>query len=319
MKYHLPQNWILTSIGEISIIYSGGTPDRKNYVFYKGDISWVKSGELNYNTIVKTEEYINDIAIENSSAKIFPKGTVLVALYGATAGKLAILGIEATSNQAVAGLIATKSVCNKYLYYYLMQKRDVLLQKRTGAAQPNINQQILVNFTIPIPPLDEQYRIVEKIEELFSDLDKAEDTLKDELQRLKIYELSVLNKLFRKDIEGWENFKIKNLFEFISGGTPSKKQKQFWNGNINWATVKDINTKYISKTIDKITEDGAFNSSVKVANKGDILLVTRISPGKVAISNIEVAINQDLKIVKPKYKEWGSEFLYYLFCAYYKQ
>jgi type I restriction enzyme S subunit len=107
--------WILTSVGEISIIYSGGTPNRKVYNFFKGNIPWVKSGELNYNVIIDTEEHLNDIAIENSSAKIFPKGTVLIALYSTTVGRLAILGIDATTNQAVAGLITTSNMNNKYL------------------------------------------------------------------------------------------------------------------------------------------------------------------------------------------------------------
>lgn len=317
-KYNLPENWILTSIGEISIIYSGGTPDRKNSSFFKGNIPWVKSGELNHNTILVTEENINNSAIEYSSAKIFPKGTVLVALYGSTVGKLAILGIEAATNQAVAGVITTASIYNRYLYYYLMQNRESLLQKRQGGAQPNISQKILSDFVIPLPStLCEQYQIVEKIEELFSELDKAEETLRQGLHQLRIYELSVLNKMFRTD--NWKSVYVKDLFEFIGGGTPSKRQKQLWGGDICWATVKDINAKYLNDTKDKITKEAVSESSTKMAKKGDVILVTRISPGRVSISNVATAINQDLKIVRPRDKRFTSDFMYYLFNAYYKE
>lgn len=316
LTYNLPPNWVLTSISEISIIYSGGTPDRRNRSFFNGNILWVKSGELNYNIITDTEEYITEVAIENSSAKILPKGTVLVALYGATVGKLAILGEAAATNQAIAGVITTDSVLNKYIYYYLMQNREFLLQQRQGGAQPNISQKVLLDLEICVPIIEEQHRIVEKIEELFSELDNAEEILKNELIRIKTYEASILNKLFKSNTKGWDCFFVKDLFEFIGGGTPSKKQKHFWNGEVCWASVKDINGKYLNDTKDKITEEGVLNSSTKMAAKGEVLLVTRISPGRVTILNIDVAINQDLKIVRPKFEHLEAEFIYYLFCAY---
>src|SRR5215217_4349696 len=97
----LPHSWITTTLSEICLIYSGGTPDRKKASFYHGNIPWVKSGELNFNLIISSEEHISIAGIENSSARILPKGSLLVAMYGATVGKLAILGIDAATNQAV--------------------------------------------------------------------------------------------------------------------------------------------------------------------------------------------------------------------------
>ena len=97
----LPSNWATAKLGEICFTTSGGTPSRKVKKFFDGNIPWVKSGELKHNIILDTEEKISDEALDNSSAKIFPKGTLLIALYGATVGKLAFLGIEAASNQAV--------------------------------------------------------------------------------------------------------------------------------------------------------------------------------------------------------------------------
>ncbi|MDN3692280.1 restriction endonuclease subunit S [Chryseobacterium tructae] len=191
-KYNLPEGWAWTTIGEIALLSSGGTPDRGNHSYYNGDIPWVKSGELNHGTIIKTEETITQEAIENSSAKIVPSGTLLIALYGSTVGKLAFLGIDATTNQAVAALKTTSSFESKYLYYYLLHNRERLLQKRVGGAQPNISQKILQVFPIPISTLKEQRVIIQQIESLFSKLDDAEKGLKKAIDSLKIYRQAVL-------------------------------------------------------------------------------------------------------------------------------
>jgi type I restriction enzyme S subunit len=195
-KYNLPQGWLWTTIGDIAILSSGGTPDRGNRSYFKGDIPWVKSGELNYNTITETEETISQEALESSSAKIVPSGTLLIALYGSTVGKLAFMGIDAATNQAVAALKTTKSFESKYLYYYLLHNRERLLQKRVGGAQPNISQKILQAFPIPLASLNEQEIIIHQIESLFSKLDEAEKGLRTANNSLKIYRQALLKNAF---------------------------------------------------------------------------------------------------------------------------
>lgn len=195
-KYNLPENWVWTTIGEITILSSGGTPSRSNQTYFSGDIPWVKSGELNYNVITDTEEKITTIGLDNSSAKIVSSGTLLIALYGATVGRLAFLGIDAATNQAVASIVTPKSFNKKYLYYYLISNRERLLQKRVGGAQPNISQKILNDFTIPIAPMNEQNRIVLKLEEILSSLDKSKEQLENSLNQLGVYRQSILNQVF---------------------------------------------------------------------------------------------------------------------------
>lgn len=325
-KYLLPSHWIWVKLGEVCIIKSGGTPSRKSYKSFNGDIPWVKSGELKYNVIIQTEESITKHAIERSSIKIFPRDTILVALYGSTVGRLAILGIEAATNQAVAALIPPKSLYNKFVYFFLMYKKQHLLHQRQGGAQPNISQKTLTELDFPLPPHSEQNLIVNKIEELFSGLDNAETILNRAKDKLEIYRLSVLQNKFRinqkikhnLDNKGWYFTTLGKLFVFKGGGTPSKKQENYWNGKIPWATVKDINKKYLNSTFDKITIEGFKNSTSEIAKKGSVILVTRISPGRVTIANIDVAINQDLKIIHPK-ETFSSEFIYFLFQAYNKE
>ena len=200
----IPLAWGWAKLGDICDTTSGGTPSRKESKYYGGSIYWVKSGELEHNIITDTEEKITEEAIKNSSAKIFPKGTMLIALYGATIGKLAFLGVAAATNQAVCGIYENKYINSKLLFNYLFFKRQGLVQKSIGGAQPNISQSILKDLQIPFPPLREQHRIVAKIEELFSELDKGVEALKTAQQQLKVYRQAVLQWAFEgKLTEEW--------------------------------------------------------------------------------------------------------------------
>ena len=155
----------------------------------------------------------------------------------------------------------------------------------------------------------EQRAIVAKIEELFSELDKGEEDLNKAQEQLKIYRQAVLKKAFEGN---WPKVTLEELYEFIGGGTPKKGEAQFWNGNIPWASVKDVKNTFLTETKDSISKSGLENSSSKVADTGDVIIVTRISPGNSAICKIKVAINQDLKIVKPKTQILNT-YTHYLF------
>lgn len=194
-------NWKKEPLGKICKTTSGGTPSRKNQSYYQnGTIPWVKSGELENNIITTSEEFITEEGLLNSSAKIFPAGTLLIALYGATIGKLAFLGIDAATNQAVCGIFQNENVSLKYLYYYLLFQRPNLIKQGVGGAQPNISQTILKKLEISYPDsITEQQRIVARIEELFSELDKAVGTLKTIKEQLDVYRQAVLVDIFSQE------------------------------------------------------------------------------------------------------------------------
>ena len=126
----LPKDWKIKILGEICLTTSGGTPSRGNKSYYNGIIPWVKSGELNKGVIYDTDEKITEEAIKNSSAKIFPKGTLLIALYGATIGKLAFLGVDAATNQAVCGIYQNDSIDLKYIVDLLEIYCQLILKNR---------------------------------------------------------------------------------------------------------------------------------------------------------------------------------------------
>ena len=192
---NLRKGWTLSKLGNIGFWTSGGTPLRSKKEYYNGNIPWVKSGELKDRIINNTDEYITQKGLEKSSAKIFDKGTLLIALYGATIGRMGILGIEAATNQACAAF-KTYGVKNKYVYYYLLFKRKYLIEKGQGGAQPNISQGILKEEEIPIPPILEQHRIVSKIEELFTKLDAGVGNLRKIQKEIKRYRQAVLKYAF---------------------------------------------------------------------------------------------------------------------------
>lgn len=198
---NLEIQWGLSRLGDIVDTTSGGTPSRNNPNYYSGKIPWVKSGELKFNTITNTEEKITKEAIENSSAKLFPKGTLLVALYGANVGKLAFLGIEAATNQAIAGIFEDPFYDLDFLYYYLLFRRTDLLNQSTGGAQPNISQTILNNLPIPLCTIEEQKEIVQQIDKQFSLNSEMEKTIEENLLKSDSLKQGLLQKAFEGKLD----------------------------------------------------------------------------------------------------------------------
>ena len=189
----LPQKTTLRSIFKTS---SGGTPSRRHVEYYEGNIPWVKSGELNYNTIIDTEEHLSQTALDNSSAKLFPKGSLLIALYGATIGRLAFLGVPAATNQAVCCIFPNEQYDMQFLYYFLQHKQKYLIFQSKGGAQKNISQEILKELPIPTIDLPEQKGIVKKIETAFAFADKAQVAITDALEQAKQLKQSILKRAF---------------------------------------------------------------------------------------------------------------------------
>jgi len=187
----LPSGWVTATLEDVAKWSSGGTPSRSNPSYYAGTIPWLKTGELGPPIVVQTEESISEEAVANSSAKVFPKGSVAVAMYGATIGKASMLGIDAATNQACAVGIpdATKT---KFLYYFLVSQSKAFADAGKGGAQPNISQGIVKSWEISLPPFEEQTRIVEKLEELLSDLDAGVAELKAAQKKLAQYRQSLL-------------------------------------------------------------------------------------------------------------------------------
>ena len=158
------QNWEVKKLGDIAETSSGGTPLKEKAEYYEnGTIPWLRSGEVSRGLIYKSELFITEKGLEYSSAKIFPVDTVLVAMYGATAGQVGLLKFESSTNQAICGIFPNNKFISEYLYYFLKTKTEYLIQISTGGAQPNISQAVIRNLKVPLPDLKTQKQIVAKL------------------------------------------------------------------------------------------------------------------------------------------------------------
>ena len=204
VPFEVPEGWMWTTLGVIGTWQSGGTPSRSNKSYYGGNIPWLKTGDLNDGYITHIPEFITEEAVVNSSAKLNPVGSVLIAMYGATIGKLGILTFPATTNQACCACIEYDAIDPMFLFYFLLSQRTAFIAKGGGGAQPNISKEIIVKTYIPLPPFLEQQRIVAEIEKWFSLIDIIENG-KNDLQNIikqtknKILDLAIHGKLVSQD------------------------------------------------------------------------------------------------------------------------
>ena len=193
----LPDGWTATTLGSVADWSSGGTPSRKRAEYFGGDIPWVKTGELTEKYVRKTTEMLTELGVKNSSAKIFPKGSVGIAMYGATIGKVSIWGIDASTNQACAVARPTRDVVSaEFLYHFLRSEKGALVREGKGGAQPNISQGLLKAWPIALPPLNEQHRIVARIEYLSDEIDHGVESLRDAKRAIALYRQSLLKSAF---------------------------------------------------------------------------------------------------------------------------
>ena len=185
-------SWPSFPLGDVCRTTSGGTPSRKRADYFQGDIPWVKSGELTDGLVSQVSEFITEEAVANSSAKLFPLGTLLIAMYGATVGKLGVLAKPAATNQAVCAIFPPTELDSKFLFWFLRFKRNYLIDQAVGGAQPNISQSILRELMVPVPPIDVQRETVAEIEKQFSRLDEAVANLQRVKANLKRYKAAIL-------------------------------------------------------------------------------------------------------------------------------
>ena len=179
VPFEIPKSWVWITLGEIGSWQSGSTPSRARKDYYGGNIPWLRTGDLNDNYVSNIPCKITDKAREELSLRINPEGSVLLAMYGATIGKVGILKIPATTNQACCACTNFVCINNEYLFYFLLASKQSFIQKGTGGAQPNISKEIIVSTSIPLPSLSEQRRIVLKLKYYLKILDNICNNLND--------------------------------------------------------------------------------------------------------------------------------------------
>lgn len=164
--FEIPDSWAWVRLGDLGEWCSGATPSRQHEEYFGGNIPWLKTGDLNDGYIKEVSEFITKDGFQHSSTKLNPIGSVLIAMYGATIGRLGILQIPATTNQACCACEVFQGVFNRFLFYFLLANRKNFIKQGAGGAQPNISKAKIIDTIMPLPPLAEQHRIVARLEEM---------------------------------------------------------------------------------------------------------------------------------------------------------
>ena len=203
IPFEIPSNWAWCRIKNLFFTTSGGTPIKGHPEYYiNGTIPWIKSGELKSKYLYDAEEKITEEALKNSSAKFFPVNTVAVAMYGATIGKTSIFKAEMTTNQAICGIFPNRYIVPEYLYYFIQAKTTDYLSIAFGSGQPNISQEKIKETLLPVPPLAEQQKIVERLDLLTKQVEQY-NSFQSELDQLNIDIYSSLKKsILQEAIQG---------------------------------------------------------------------------------------------------------------------
>ena len=323
--YKLPENWCWTRMQEIAQWGSGGTPSRKVSEYYNGDIYWVKTGELNDDYIFETEEHITQEAISHSSAKIYPTDTVVIAMYGATIGKVGILGIPAATNQACACAIVKPSTDFKYLFYYAQSQKDDFIKKGKGGAQPNISQEIIKFHQFPLPPLAEQHRIVDRIESLFAKLDETKEKAQAVVDSFETRKAAILHKAFTGELTAkwreehgssighWKECSIGDVFTHTTGKALKRNnqngilKKYITTSNLYWGTFDFSEVREMYFTNEELEKCTAKKGDLLVCNGGDV--------GRAAIWNYDydICLQNHISKLRRKTDSISVPFFYYYF------
>ena len=337
VPFEVPESWCWTTLGEIGNWQAGATPSRMRKDYYGGNIPWLKTGDLTDGYIYEIPETITDKALEETSAKLNPTGSVLIAMYGATIGKIGILTFPATTNQACCACVDYKAVTPKYLFNFLLSHKEEFVKMGGGGAQPNISKEKIISTLIPIPPIAEQNRIADEIERLITYIEaielnqgRLEQSLK--LCKERILDMALSGKLIPQDQDdepaiellrkinpsftpadnrhygnlpdSWEICQLKDIFDITMGQSPAgntingKCGTEFHQGKINFTE------KYLSESSQYTTTPS------KTAAPESLLLCVRAPVGVVNITKREICIGRGLCSLRPKY---DIDCLYWLY------
>ena len=305
--------WKTVRLSDFCRTGTGGTPSRSNLERYYegGTIPWVKSGELRESVINETEEHVTEAALRETNVKLVPAGALLLAMYGATVGRLGILGVEATTNQAVCHIVPDPKAAEvRFLFHALSNQVANLVARGVGGAQPNISQGIIKDLKLALPPLAEQRRIAEV-------LDRAE-ALRAK-RRAALAQLDSLTQSLFLDLfgdpmtnqKGWKTCLLEDIAKKITDGT--HKTPVYKDSGIEFLSAKDLKEGGIAWGTEKFISEEEHRELVRRCNPelGDILLAKSGSLGNVAIidRSHQFSLFESLCLIKHDRERIEGQFL----------
>lgn len=311
-------------------VTSGGTPTSTVVSYYNPPtIPWLKSKEVNYRRIYESENHISEEGLRNSSAKLIPENSVIVAMYGQgdTAGRVAINKIPITTNQACCNLSFNETLADyEFVYYNLCTLYSKLVSLKKGAAQPNLNAKIIKDLEIDLPPLYTQHRIatiLSRYDSLIENHQKQIKLLEEAAQRLyKEWFIDLRfpghenTKIVDGVPEGWEKKKAIDFFTMSIGKTPPRAEKQWFvdeKEGIPWVSISDMKgTTFICSTSEGLTKEACDKFKVKIVPAGTILLSFKLTVGRVSLANMCVCTNEAIAHFQKDGTNWREYTYLYL-------
>ena len=294
--------WEQRKLGDVTDSFSGGTPDGSHASYYGGSIPFIRSAEINSD---KTELFLTEKGLDNSSAKIVERGTVLYALYGATSGEVGIAAIKGAINQAILALFPHTGNDPLFLASWLRREKARIVDTYLQGGQGNLSGSIVKELSFALPQQKEQ----QVIGSFFSHLDNLITLHQRKYDKLVVFKKSMLEKMFPKDGESvpeirfagftdpWEQRKLGDVTDSFSGGTPDGSHASYYGGSIPFIRSAEINS---DKTELFLTEKGLDNSSAKIVERGTVLYALYgATSGEVGIAAIKGAINQAILALFP--------------------
>ncbi|MCQ1866690.1 restriction endonuclease subunit S [Escherichia coli] len=317
----VPKGWELSSIGKISDVSSGGTPSRNNEAYWNGNIPWVTTAEVQFKIIEDTVEKITEEGLANSSAKLFPAGTILMAMYGQgkTRGQVAKLGIDASTNQACAAIVLHTGYEVDFYYQFLISQYENIREMANSGGQQNLSGGIVKSIPVPVPPLTEQKKIAKILSTWDNAISVTEKLLTNSQQQKKALMQQLLTGKKRLlDENGvrfsgeWKRVKLGAIADMNSGGTPKSTVEEYYGGNIPWVSISDMtsNGKWIATTEKYLTELGLNSSSARIYPKNSVLYAMYASIGECSIAAVNLTSSQAILSIRPK-DCLNYEFLYF--------
>lgn len=315
-----PQDWQETTLGEVAAkIFSGGTPSTQRDDFYGGKIPWVRTQEINFNYIKDTEIKISELGLKNSSARYVPKDSVIIAMYGNSAGRVAFLQIEATTNQACCNFVPKINLTNsKFIYFNLLSRYKEIAGMANGAAQQNLSVGVLKELKILLPPLPEQKAIAS----VLSSFDDKIELLREQNKTLEEMGQTIFKEWFGKYgvddelPEGWRVGKLGEEFDITIGRTPPRAESQWFSDTPigkKWISIKDIGNSgtYIFDTSEYLTDEAIEKFNIPVIPENTTILSFKMTVGKLTITTEEMLSNEAIAHLKLKDNSiLSSEFIY---------
>ena len=346
----LPEGWIKTTVGSIYTILGGGTPSTKISEYWNGNTPWITSADIHGLYDIQPRKRITQAAIEDSATNLIPANTIIVVTR-VSLGKIALTKTPLCFSQDSQALLSKISTLDSnYVLYFLSQAVQIFKHQNRGTTISGVTKKQLSDTVVLLPPLPEQRRIASKIESIFAQIDACKVKLEMLAQQtssvsgsLAQLKRSVLKQAFegklapqdpndtsmtslfykfninfdnktglmQKIPNGWVKTTVGSIYTILGGGTPSTKISEYWNGNTPWITSADIHGLYDIQPRKRITQAAIEDSATNLIPANTIIVVTRVSLGKIALTKTPLCFSQDSQALLSKISTLDSNYVLY--------